>query len=1008
VEQKSSQITLRFNPQKGNDLLFLKLDEVNFHCKELVAEISLDGHKEITLKGLVNDRIPYLGKIKKDSRSEKRVLNYVVDHIDDSLLANDTSLQQTIKEVKDGLELSTKDNLRSTELLENILEVFTSDFDWSRCKRSLSKSGMSLVDNKPKLNIDLNTANEIFESDIQDNINSTFLTSSTRLSLFGPEGPLEPLPYQTISGFLSIEVAESSPALSEEVTPDRDILKLSERIQFISESSRFILTEDGPRLEIDINAHDDISDISFFFHIGKKSMSNQPWIDYEAIITHKDHNPETNTDNYTLSLSLNEFSAGRYEFTSYVISAKHEESLWFGAYGENKTFFISAPRKNTTTETKVVSLEKVVPLSSFEAFSRWCSLQLLEGNSGAVLESLFYQKESRLKISAFYEEALRRLLKRESKRALAVVRMIRTLGLSSVTMVSPEGPHAIAGGLAQVIVGLTESLTQEGLDVTLITPLYEQAWGNHHISSKKALSHGITLFGEKVIPERIGEISINIPATSWESNSGIATPRRVLRVEIYEANVRGVRIIFLRHKNLGDRLYGGISARDQILRAIFLSRGALELCKSDTYGIKPGILLTHDWLTSLISPLLKLDEGYSKSERLSSFTPVHMLHNVGRGYQGRFHVVENGENLWPLLGLDAKHLFGFLDEHETNYINFTKGACYHNHNALITVSKPYADQLLKENSGEGLAKTFDEKRSIFYGISNGIPQDAVRNAGFKRVIPESILLSARIQQRLSKRTNDLDPLAVREYKQKLKSLIQSENSLQDDPNAILAVFVGRLTEQKGLGLLSAKVEDDFSALELALRSYPNFQVIIAGPPSHYDSAFIEFKEYFNALSLKYPGRCSSRFEFVPHAYAIELTAAADLFLMPSRYEPGGITQLEALAVGTTVVAHRVGGLSATLTQFKSTHGTSFLFDEFKSEKFWKSLKDANDVLSDEEKRDQLIERTLQARNGWEHRVPYYLSLFQKVLGVFEFFPRTNASFSSSRLELLSRISVDKQ
>lgn len=1003
MEQKSSQISLRFNPQKGSDLLFLKLDEVNFHCKELVAEISPDGHKEITLKGLVNDRIPYQGKIKKDSKSEKRVLNYVVEHIDDSLLANDTSLQQTIKEVKDGLEISTKDNLESTALLENILEVFTSDFDWSRCKRSFKKSGMNSVDNKPKLNIDSNTGNKLSENDIQDNVNRTFLTSSTRLSLFGPEGPLEPLPYQTISGFLSIEVSESSSALSEEVAPVLDTLKLPERIQFIPESSRFILTEEGPRLEIDVIAHDDISDISFFFHIAKKGILNQAWTDYEAILTHKDQN----ADSYTLSLSLNEFSAGRYEFTSYIFLEKTDESLWLGAYGENKTFFISDSRKNSTTETKVIELDKVVPLSSFEAFSRWCNNELLEGNSGAVLESLFYQKESRLKISAYYEEALKRLLKSESSRALAVVRMIRTLGLSSVTMVSPEGPHAIAGGLAQVIVGLTESLTQEGLDVTLITPLYEQAWGNHHISSKKALTNGITLFGEKLIPERIGELSINIPATSWESNSGIATPRRVLRVEIYEANVRGVRILFLRHKNLGDRLYGGISARDQILRAIFLSRGALELCKTEAYGIKPGILLTHDWLTSLVSPLLKLDEGYSKNERLSSFTPVHMLHNVGRGYQGRFHVVENGENLWPLLGLDPKHLFGFLDDHETNYINFTKGSCYHNHNALITVSKPYADQLLKESSGEGLAKTFDDKRSIFYGISNGIPQEAIRNAGFKRVMPASNFQIDQSQRRSIKKSNDLDPIAVRDYKHQLKTLIQSENALLDDPSAILAVFVGRLTEQKGLGLLSAKVEDNFSALELALRKYPHFQVIIAGPPSHYDSAYIEFKEYFNALSSKYPGRCSSRFEFVPHAYAIELTAAADLFLMPSRYEPGGITQLEALAVGTTVVAHRVGGLSATLTQFKSTHGTSFLFDEFKSEKFWTSLREANDVLGNEEKRDQLIARTLQARNGWEHRVPYYLSLFQKVLGVFELFPRTSTSFSSSRLELLSRISADK-
>ena len=134
--------------------------------------------------------------------------------------------------------------------------------------------------------------------------------------------------------------------------------------------------------------------------------------------------------------------------------------------------------------------------------------------------------------------------------------------------------------------------------------------------------------------------------------------------------------------------------------------------------------------------------------------------------------------------------------------------------------------------------------------------------------------------------------------------------------------------------------------------------------------------------------------------------------MPSKYEPGGIAQLEALAVGTSVVAHRVGGLSATLTQVskqgEKVSGNSFLFNSFDSLKFLDAIFEAYNFLGKSSQKIQLIKSTLESKNDWSDRVPYYLSLFQKILGVFDVPLGDEGKFSESRLEILSKVSVNSK
>jgi starch synthase len=212
--------------------------------------------------------------------------------------------------------------------------------------------------------------------------------------------------------------------------------------------------------------------------------------------------------------------------------------------------------------------------------------------------------------------------------------------------------------------------------------------------------------------------------------------------------------------------------------------------------------------------------------------------------------------------------------------------------------------------------------------------------------------------------------------------VQKQYGLFADAEATLVAFVGRLAEQKGIQLLSARCSSGVSVLEELLTRYPGVQVFIGGPPTQGDPTYIALMVEIQRLGILFPGRIAGVSDFIEHRGALEITKAADLFLMPSRYEPGGITQLEALAAGTLVVARNVGGIAATLVDFTSAtqSGNSFLFDDYTPDALFRAIGRGVDVVSDDSKRMRLIERAAQAENDWSDRVPKYVALLQFISG----------------------------
>jgi starch synthase len=215
----------------------------------------------------------------------------------------------------------------------------------------------------------------------------------------------------------------------------------------------------------------------------------------------------------------------------------------------------------------------------------------------------------------------------------------------------------------------------------------------------------------------------------------------------------------------------------------------------------------------------------------------------------------------------------------------------------------------------------------------------------------------------------------------MKTALQRRFGLATQRDSRLISFVGRLAEQKGLHLLSGWAKDEgVSVLESILLREPQTQIIVAGPQTPNDSSVEELEGLMRWLQHKFANRVVFIRDFISHALALEIIFGSDLFLMPSRFEPGGITQLEALAAGTLVVGRNVGGIGATIENIdvEKESGTGFLCDDYSCGGFRDTLLWALDTLKNEELRVKLIDNARFANHDWSDRVPKYRALFQHI------------------------------
>jgi starch synthase len=716
------------------------------------------------------------------------------------------------------------------------------------------------------------------------------------------------------------------------------------------------LTFDGPIEEIE--------NLRIFVHWGSYNDIKTPWRDELARWTYHSES-RTIEVNHTLHV----FERGRYGATLFYMSGGSDTPVWLGAYKQDDTSFRVYVDNTEAIQKRIQKLNQRRQ-SVAKQLAR--SLQS-EGQIEPIISRLkekypligLGQVLSELAESELYKVSITKLLNSAPVATSAIRDTIKNFGLGELVFVSPEGPHATAGGLGQVTTGLLPSLASAGLPVTLIAPLYSQKFGNKHSDAWLTIREGILLGESRVYPRYAGEITVSLQPSYSISNGNLCRYPSTIPLQVYEAYHASVRLLLLFNPGEFDVLYGALPVDRQIRRSILFCRAALETIANKLFDIRPSHIISNDWMTALIPALQKLDPKYALSETIQNARTVHVLHNAGRDYHGIFPLHHGDEDLWGLFGLSGEHFFGFQDSLHGSHINLTRAGALHA-DSVLTVSSEYAEQIKRGEETAELTQILTNKGPCFTGISNGISTELVRRAALK--LPKTEYDCA------------IPLTAILDEKCLRKKEVQESMGLLTGENYTLISITGRLAEQKGLSLLrDSNRSNRIGILEEILSRFPNLQIIIAGPPSSNDESSVRFIEYVYYLKQRFPKRVGSMIEFVPHRTILSFLLASDLLLMPSRFEPGGIAQLESLALGTPVVARNVGGLRATLQNFCEIErtGNSFLCNEHSPEAFGNTLLWAIDCIHRSAIKRAIVENCFNSKHDWSDRIDEYRDFLKR-------------------------------
>ena len=726
------------------------------------------------------------------------------------------------------------------------------------------------------------------------------------------------------------------------------------------------------QLEVGLAQMNFHADVELYAHWGSYEELSPPWSD-ELIVSI----PTDNTnDTIGASLTQQALVRGSYGLTFFISVQGSSKRMWLGSIGCDDIRFtiecddIEAQQKRVAAWDSLHSTIDSELSSSLNDPSKLVKTISNARNTEPML-SLGHWLSSNLKETGDEENArlsqlMDSLVAVRSDEEL-IQHVSTTYGLGEIVFISPEGPHAGAGGLAQVISGLPATIAKNELPTTVIAPLYAHANGNKHRSAHDVLSEGILVGDIRVIPTYMCSIRVDIGPTYYHGSSSHKRAPSSLICKVYLAQSDNIRFFLISNSSVFDRLYQPVYADEQLRRAIAFSRAALEVIIQESLCIKPSLIVSNDWMTAPVPALCKLDSRYNQTPWLRSAKTVHMIHNGGAYYHGRLPLHFGDEDLWPMFNLAPEHYFGFKDPYRPDLLNLTLAATQHVSGGILTVSQPYASDLLSDIGSDGLHYVLEHKKASVFGVSNGINRSHLTSY---------LSIRTNISAENLKMSDTLF-----EAKKVLRTSIQEQYGLTNNRDATILCMVGRLAEQKGLHLLNGNVNGTLhSTLEDILLHHPNTQLIIAGPLTTGDTQAERLCDTVTYLQHKYPGRVSSEFSYLSHSSALDIIAGSSLFLMPSRFEPGGIAQLEALAVGTPVIGRGVGGIQATIQNFDPTSGigTGFLCYDYDPTAFAHTIHWALSVCENHQTYRSLVQQAYAADHSWDQRSAQFTAVLQNI------------------------------
>jgi starch synthase len=452
------------------------------------------------------------------------------------------------------------------------------------------------------------------------------------------------------------------------------------------------------------------------------------------------------------------------------------------------------------------------------------------------------------------------------------------------------------------------------------------------------LGHDVTL----VLPYYRQHVPPAIPVERTTTSVAVPIADRLVSGGICRASLPGsqVRVLLIDHPHYFDRsaLYTaeGQDYADNCERFVFFSRAVLEAAR--VLDLQPDVIHVNDWQTGLVPAYLSIEYRgrHPGFERTAAIITVHNI-----AFQGRFW-------LWDmrLTGLDWRY-FNPRQMEFWGDINLLKTGIVFS-DLVTTVSPTYAKEICTPEYGCGLEGVLAERGDDLVGILNGVDTSEWDPATDKH-IPHNYSVEN-----------------WSEGKAACKRHLQSRFGLNQRSDAPLFGMISRLTDQKGLDLIAARTGDLLGR---------GAQIVFLG------TGEARYEQFVRSTADGNPRQVAAVVGF-NEGLAHQIEAGADLYLMPSRFEPCGLNQQYSMRYGTVPIVHAVGGLAdsvvdVTVTPWNGGRATGFVFRGYDAATFAAKTEQALDVYGNRRTWDQMVRNGMTRDCSWAHSAAEYVAVYER-------------------------------
>ena len=406
-------------------------------------------------------------------------------------------------------------------------------------------------------------------------------------------------------------------------------------------------------------------------------------------------------------------------------------------------------------------------------------------------------------------------------------------------------------------------------------------------------------------------------------------------VGIMEMEYEGIKVYFIDNEYYfsGYQPYGNIY--EDIEKFAFFCKAALS--SLPLIDFRPDIIHCHDWQTGLLPVFL--NDSFSKGEFFTGIKTIMTIHNL------KFQGIWDMKTVKDITGLPAT--FFTPDKLEAyKDANYLKGGLVYA-NYITTVSESYAEEIKMPFYGEGLDGLIRARSNSLIGIVNGIDYNEYNPA---------------TDEFLFKNYNAIN---FRKEKIKNKRALQQELGLKVDDKKFMIGIVSRLTDQKGLDLIDYVIEEICDE---------DTQLVVLGTGEE------KYENLFRHYAWKYHDRVSANI-YYSNEKSHKIYASCDAFLMPSLFEPCGLSQLMSLRYGTVPIVRETGGLKDTVTSYNEfeSSGTGFSFTNYNAHEMLATIRYAKHIyFSKKREWNKMVDRGMATDFSWSNSAEKYEALYRMI------------------------------